>query len=99
MSSSEETVIAPGGPRQRDQVHLVGPGESVSAGGQEQTQVVPVASAAPEETSDMLLTPGGFRHKSVVHQLEPGHSLDLSSNRVLKRDPSGQVVADLGCIE
>lgn len=98
----EELVITPGGPRPKDHVHSVGPGETIFVDEQGNARIIP--STQEGETAhmdeDMVLTPGGFRHKSLVHHIEPGHVLQgTASNHLQKLDPSGQVVADFGPVE
>lgn len=52
--------------------------------------------AMPE---DLVLTPGGYRPRSMVHFIENGHSLRMDGLRVLKLDPAGSLIADIGFIE
>lgn len=77
---SEESVITPGGPRRRDQVSTVRPGEAVRAN-QEGAEIVPNTDASKTSKSeDLVLTPGGFRHRSLVHPVEGGTGLRLSED-------------------
>ncbi len=96
----EELVIAPGGPRPKDRVHAVGPGEAVYVDESGNARIIPRTQEGEplNMAEDFVLTPGGLRHKSLVHLIEPGHVLDGSGGHHRKLDPSGQVVADFGHI-
>jgi hypothetical protein len=68
----EDFVITPGGPRPRDQVHSVRPGEAVRRKEDGTYTVVPEDLPIVDERSSKMsdqyvLTPGGFRLKSLVH--------------------------------
>ena len=96
----EEFVITPGGPRPKDRVHPVGPGEAVYVDESGIARVIPreQEGGTMNMAQNMVLTPGGFRPKSLVHLIEPGHVLDETGGRLRKLDPSRQVVADYGSI-
>src|SRR5262249_52307958 len=77
-------VITPGGPRAKELVHPVGPGEAVSM--QEEGNVVVVPREASGRDTDSAAglgsTPGGFRHPSLGHRVEPGPALHVAEGRV-----------------
>jgi hypothetical protein len=98
-----DLVVTPGGPRRRDQVHLVRPGELVRRNEDGTYTIVSEASISHIEgahamADDFVITPGGVRHKSLVHLIEPGAVLDGSAGRLRKLHWSGRVLADLGPI-
>jgi len=101
MKDPREIVITPAGPRRKDQVHAVRPGQVVRRTAQGTYVLVPEispedsreSSVAPEE---LVLTPGGLRPKSFVHRIEPGTILDGTDGRYRLQHRSGRVVADFG---
>jgi hypothetical protein len=99
-TKKEEFVITPGGPRPKDRVHSVGPGEAVYVDESGNARVIPLEQegGTVNMAEDMVLTPGGFRLRSLVHVIEPDHILDGTGDRLRKLDPSGKAVADFGQI-
>jgi hypothetical protein len=85
-----DDVITPGGLRPRQSVHGIRPGQVVRRTA-EGTYVV-----EDDSSEELVLTPGGLRPRSRVHQLEPGHVVDAAGGRLLMRQASGEIVADLG---
>jgi len=84
----EDLVLTPGGPRPREQVHPVHPGETVRR--DEAGNISVVAPQQPaslfEERSvtmpqNLVLTPGGYRHPSLVHRVEPGHAVHFTDGK------------------
>ena len=100
----EETMITPGGPRPKDQIHRVGPEEAVRRDETGTYAVVPKGSTFSSErifamSDDFVLTPGGIRHKSLVRRIQPGNVIDGSQGRLRKVHAlSGKVVADFGLL-
>src|SRR6266849_6235050 len=92
-SENEELVITPGGPRPKDSVHSVGPGEAVYVDESGNARVIPEKQegGTANMTEEMVLTPGGYRPKSLVHFIEPGHVLDGTGDRLRQIDQSGKV--------
>jgi hypothetical protein len=86
----ENLVITPGGPRPKDLVHPVGPGEAVLIDESGKPGIIP--------SEELTLTPGGFRPKTQVHLIEPGYRLDGALGSIRKLHPSGKTVADFGPI-
>jgi hypothetical protein len=99
-TKKEELVITPGGPRPKEFVHPVGPGEAVYVDESGNARVIPheQEGGTVNMDADMVLTPGGFRSKSLVHLIEPGHVLDGTGGRHQKLDQSGRAVTDFGLI-
>jgi hypothetical protein len=98
------TVTPPGGPRRREQVHTVPPGQAVRRSPDGTYQIV--GSSQPEQegghnamSEEFVITPGGVRRKSLVHQIEPGAILDGTGGRHRMLHRSGEVLADFGVIE
>ncbi len=91
----KETVIAPGGPRPREQVHPVAPGKAVR---RTETGTSVVRSDAAAHTTGgpggMVLTPGGYRPRSQVHFVEPGYVLRAAAARLQKLTPLGARVME-----
>ena len=98
--NKEDLVITPGGPRPKDSIHLVGPGEVVSFDERGNARVIPLEQQEGNANmaEDLVLTPGGYRPRSVVHVIEPGHVVDGAAGRLRELDSSGQVLADFGLI-
>jgi len=71
---ADDRVYTPGGPRRRDQVHEVAPGQPVEHGVVNHAlRNRRPASARELERNlppDFVITPGGPRHRSRVHQVE-----------------------------
>ncbi len=67
-TQKEELVITPGGPRPKDRVHLVRPGEAVSVDESGIARVIPrkQEGATANMAEDVVLTPGGYRPRSLV---------------------------------
>src|SRR5215469_3044216 len=85
-SDKDEIVITPGGPRSRDMVTGVSPGNAVrfsQNGGFSMVAVDMPEVAAPE---DFVLTPGGYRHKSLVHSVDSGIALDFQDGAINLKD-------------
>jgi hypothetical protein len=92
-----ETVITPGGPRSRDVVHHVQPGEAVEADATGERHIIDaLRQTGRYAPHDMVYTPGGPRAASQVHLVEPDSTLDVSDGRLRKLEVSGQVVTDFG---
>jgi len=94
-------VITPGGPRPKEQVHSVGPGQMLRRNDDGALSVVPQQSFVHQPGSssmpdDLVLTPGGFRPRSLVYRIEAGHLLDASGGRLRKLTLAGDVVKDFG---
>ena len=99
----DDLVIAPGGPRSKDLVHPVGPGEAVRRSESGAHTVVPKDQPASGEGRSamdeaLVLTPGGFRPKSLVHHIEPGHVLRATAGRLQKLHPSGKMLVEFEAI-
>ena len=101
--NEKEMVITPGGPRPKDNVHPVGPGQAVRRNQDGSYSVVretPPSDGEKEESKVMaeeyVLTPGGYRLKSLVHPIETGHTLDGTGGRMRSMDAHGKLVAELG---
>lgn len=97
----DDLVIAPGGPKPRERVHPVGPGQAVRRLDGDNYVVVPEEThpdpaRRPIMSDELVLTPGGFRPRSLVHKIEPGHYLDTSTGRFRQHDRTGKLVADHG---
>jgi hypothetical protein len=82
-------VITPGGPRPKEQVYSVRPGEVVSVDDEGHAHVIPLDEASPkgevrstDMSEDLVLTPGGYRPKSLVHLVKPGHSVDVAGSQL-----------------
>ncbi len=104
-TSKEESnlVITPGGPRAKDRVHPVQPGETVRRNEDGTYSVIPPEQPAKGErrttmSKDYVLTPGGYRPKSLVQHIEPGNFLRMDGVKLQKIHPSGRVLADFGPI-
>ncbi|HEX2211276.1 MAG TPA: hypothetical protein VHG93_26565 [Longimicrobium sp.] len=73
-----EMVLTPGGPRHRDLVHAVQPGEDVrkwlegAAPALNARKTVSARALDADLPEDYVITPGGPRHRAHVHQVEPG---------------------------
>src|SRR5919206_5254081 len=100
-TKKEELVITPGGPRPKDRVHSVGPGEAVSIDDEGNAVVIPreeVSSKTEERSTNMaqnlVLTPDGFRPPSLVHRVESGHALHLADGRVQMMNLSTKALID-----
>ncbi|HET6881091.1 MAG TPA: hypothetical protein VFI31_13095 [Pirellulales bacterium] len=84
----DDLVVTPGGPRLRDRVHAVCPGEPVQF--DEFGSSIPVASNELQVqnfkdqsmASDFIFTPFGRRHRSLVHRIEPGHAVNVDGGRL-----------------
>jgi len=90
MTTDNNDVITPGGPRPRDSVRGVQPGQLV----RRTAEGIYVVEADP--ATEFVLTPGGLRPRSRVHQLQPGHTIDAAGGQLLLRQASGEIVAELG---
>lgn len=99
-TKKEELVITPAGPRPKERVHPVGPGEAVYVEESGNARVIPreQQGGAMNIPEDMVVTPGGLRSKSLVHLIEPGHVLDETGGRLRALDPHGKIIADFGSI-
>ncbi len=95
-TKKEELVITPGGPRPKDRVHAVGPGEVVTVDESGNMIVIPSEQegGTVNMAQDMVLTPGGFRPKSLVHFIEPGHVL-VEIGHVIVSVCAANVVVDV----
>jgi len=103
MKDPKEMVITPAGPRPRNKVHAVGPGQIVRRTAEGTYVLVPETSSegsrkSPVAPEELVLTPGGLRPKSLVHRIEPGAILDGSDGRYRMRHRSGRTLADFGVI-
>jgi hypothetical protein len=104
VTGGDPPVIAPGGPRPRDSVIGVGPGQTVVQTAQGTLRVVPTATLKESEGSvnmpdDLVLTPGGLRPPSQVHLIESGAVVDGTGGRLRELGPSGEVLADFGVLQ
>jgi hypothetical protein len=87
--SGKDSIITPGGPRTKKQVHRVGPEEMVRVDKGTNALVVArkeVSSKTEGRGANMsgnvILTPGGFRHTSQVHRVEPENVLEVSESNL-----------------
>jgi hypothetical protein len=99
----EDPVRTPAGPRPKDRVHPVAPGQAVRRVADGSYVIVPEESPlsstrSPIMADELVITPGGFRHRSMVHQMEPGNVVDMSGDRIRRMDRTGKVVADHGLL-
>lgn len=99
----EQSAITPGGPRPKNKVVPVKPGQVVRQT-PEGIYIVADKTLSPGSegrsvmAEEFVLIPGGFRQKSLVHRVEPDHILDGTEGRHRVLYPSGEVLADLGVI-
>jgi len=87
----DETVLTPGGPRPRQSVHAVGPGQAVrrTPKGELLVENRPAGSSKlVADDEDLVLTPGGLRPKSLVFRVAPGHLLDVEGGRIRVMRPT-----------
>jgi hypothetical protein len=103
-TSDDYPVITPGGPRPRESVRGVGPGETVVQTGEGILRVVPTSTLEESEGSarmadDLVLTPGGLRPSSQVHLIESGTVIDGSDGRLRKLGSSGEMLTDFGVLQ
>jgi hypothetical protein len=97
-SSDQNTIITPGGPKPKDRVQLVKPGEAVRIDESGKARIMTMIDAGTAGAPDVIITPGGARPRSQVHLIEPGHVLDGSDNRLRKINPAGKVIAEFRAI-
>ena len=98
-----DEVMTPGGPRPKDQVHAVSPGQVVQRTPEgvyiAVDQSLPESSGKESSMADeMVITPGGFRSSSMVHLIQHGAVLDGAGGHHQMLDKSGKVLADFGSI-
>jgi hypothetical protein len=96
----DNRIITPGGPRAKDLVRQVKPGEAVRIDEQGNAVVVSInpSSPRPGETpmdADFILTPGGYRHRSLVHRVEPGYAVRLSPEKAQLLDLATNALLDI----
>ena len=100
MTSPDETVLTPAGPRRRDQVRQVAPGQVIQRTSDGGYRVVP--GDGSERTGsgwalgeELVLTPGGLKPASMVHHVERGTVIDARGGqyRLLGRN---REIADCG---
>jgi acylphosphatase len=75
---NEEIVVTPGGPRARQLVTAVGPGQAVFI--TQQGGLVMTANENQNPPDEFVLTPGGYRHQSLVHQVDAGVAVDVATD-------------------
>jgi hypothetical protein len=100
-SRKDDLVITPGGPRPKDQIHLVGREETVQIDERGKAIVSPRKEASPkikDMDEDLVPTPGGYRSRSLVHLIDPGHVLHAKEGHLLELKQSKEVLADFGPI-
>jgi hypothetical protein len=104
MREDDDLVIAPGGPRPKESVHAVAPGEAVQATAVGQHVIV--AETHPEAGNGKadvpegyVLAPGGYRRKELVHHVPDGTVIDGTDRRIRHLDAAGNVLADHGILE
>lgn len=101
-SKEDNLVITPGGPRPKEQVHPIRPGEGVLITDEGEAVVFPheVTILRPEErtarmATDLILTPGGYRHRSLVHRVEPGHAVHVTGEQTRIMNLSTKAMIDI----
>jgi hypothetical protein len=102
-TSGDHPVITPGGPRPRESVRGVGPGEIVVQTGEGILRVVPASALEESKGSarmadDLVLTPGGLRPRGQVHLIERGAVIDGTDGRLRKLGTSGEMLTDFGVL-
>lgn len=95
-----ELVVTPGGPRPKEQVTAVPPGQVVEGGPEGFATVAeaPTPPAAPA-AGQYVLTPGGYRDRSLVYQVAPETLISgAAGEQRLLEISGGRVSADRGAI-
>jgi hypothetical protein len=102
MAREEDLVITPGGPRRKDLVHAVGPGDVVRFDQGKEPAVIPRKEALTTPVGktanlaeNLVLTPGGFRPRSLVHRVGPRHALRALAGRMVMINLSTDAVVDV----
>lgn len=102
MQRRKDIVLTPAGPRRRNQVHAVAPGQVVRRTPEGSYVLVREGSSAgggkSSSEEELVLTPGGLRPRSLVHRIEPEHVLDGTDGRYRMRGRAGRVLADFGVV-
>lgn len=99
QDSGRDAVVTPGGPRMRQQIREVAPGEAVTRGPDGELEIRPQPHllspqlSALLDSGDFVITPGGPRRKELVHTVHPDEAVTSEHGTSQKVDAAGNIIA------
>ena len=95
----QDLVITPGGPRRRENVQQIEPGQVVRLDEEGTLTILPKQEARTRTgrpaSEDWVMTPGGPHLRSLVHEVPNDHVVRIADGKWSIADPSGKVVKEL----